>query len=490
MSSSSRVKTLGFLVLAVVAVASIGSYAIWNKPVGQNTASLSSTSILQTTAPGTGVQTTSTTAVSLSPVQWITVGKVQQVNYYLTLLESNGTQPYVRLGMELRRLPDLSNTTAVAKIAYLALNATNPEIKEAFELMMKGGTPDPRDFQYTVPRYNTELQVLYWLALQNEFKKDDTLALAVAMANGLWVTIGDESVKKDVNTDTTQLLAFLRGTNEIQLSTGRPPLEDYPLEAKVSLAYTSSIGTIDGPHSLWKFAGKHVSLGDYRWVRYDVPTLEKMSEIAVEKGWVEHSVDLTVQNLEEYFYFSGAKEHWMYSTTTGDVPGVTESLIQVNGELVPDHGIYDLGFYLNLFLSARKERGDCGDETYLMEAWSKSLGIASTYALHQIIVNGSYYGHVHMLYYEPTTKAWKAYDEQLADNMYWNKSDLLFYVFIFRPPVRLTGYLAFSPIEDTRMGKSGTIFVVQYTPVEFRSVFLTGLPTSQMKQWLLYSQLS
>jgi hypothetical protein len=45
--------------------------------------------------------------------------------------------------------------------------------------MMKGGTPDPMDFTYPVPAYNTELQVLYWLACQNEFKRDDTLALAI-----------------------------------------------------------------------------------------------------------------------------------------------------------------------------------------------------------------------------------------------------------------------------------------------------------------------
>lgn len=149
----------------------------------------------QTSLTISSEQTHQTSTVSTMPTSatslWISVTATQPISYYLKLLDSNGTQPYVQLERELRKLPDLKNATAVAKIAYLALNATNPEVKEAFELMIKGGTPDAREFSYSVPRYNTELQVLYWLACQNEFKKDDTLALAIGMANGLWLTMGD-----------------------------------------------------------------------------------------------------------------------------------------------------------------------------------------------------------------------------------------------------------------------------------------------------------
>jgi hypothetical protein len=77
-------------------------------------------------------------------VQWINVSGNHPISYYLKLLESNGTEPYVQLATELQKIPDLTNATA-AKITYLALNASNPEVKEAFELMMKGGTPDPKD---------------------------------------------------------------------------------------------------------------------------------------------------------------------------------------------------------------------------------------------------------------------------------------------------------------------------------------------------------
>jgi len=361
------------------------------------------------------------------------------------------------------------------------------EIYEAFELMLKGGTPNQSDFKYHIPNWNTELQVLYWLGKQNEFKLNDTLAQAIAMVNGLWVTMGDNEVRQAVYKDTNDLLNFFRETNEIQKARGYYQLENYPLEAKVCFAYTSSIGTIDGPHSMWKFVEKHAIQKDYCWVRYGVDVLQKMREIALEKGWVERSVDLTVKNLEEYFYFSGAARHWKYSTRMGDVPGVTESLIEINGEQVPDHGIYNLRFYLELYQKTGRGIGDCGDETYLMEAWCKSWGIATDFVLHQIIVDGRFYGHAHMIYYEPLTRTWKAYKEQLADEMYWNKSDLSYYVFIFRPPVKQAGYFTFLPIEKSRMGISGTVYVTRHTPIEFRQIYQDGCPTLQMKRWLLYS---
>jgi len=68
------------------------------------------------------------------------------------------------------------------------------------------------------------------------------------MVNGFWVTVGDSQVRSDVWNDTSPLLTFFRETNEIQRQKGFPPLESYVLEAKICLAYTSSIGTIDGKY--------------------------------------------------------------------------------------------------------------------------------------------------------------------------------------------------------------------------------------------------
>lgn len=219
MSSASHLRKILIvaLILVVVGLAVVGSYFTFNKPTAPYIVTSMSSGTTPTSSTQTKSETTSTTVV---PTQWVTVGQVKSINYYLSLLESNGTQPYVQLAKELRKLPTLTNATAVAMITYLALNATNPEVKEAFMLMIKGGTPNQRDFTYSVPQYNTELQVLYWLACQNDFKKDDTLALAIAMVNGLWVTMGYEQVREAVKKDTSDILAFFRETDELQRKRG------------------------------------------------------------------------------------------------------------------------------------------------------------------------------------------------------------------------------------------------------------------------------
>jgi hypothetical protein len=279
-----------------------------NKPIGPSTfISSSAVTILSATQ-----KTAAATTTTFAPVQWITVSQVRSVNYYVSLLESNGTQPYVQLANELQKLPDYSNATAVAEITLLALNATNPEVKEAFELMMRGGTPDSRDYSYPVPTYNTELEILYWLACQNAFKKDDTLALAVAMSNGIWVSMGTDQVQLQVRKDTSDLLLFYRETNELQEQRGYPQLENYPLEAKVGLGWTGSLSMhwmgdrtqLRYPASLVFWKAVRLPLIVYEKDTVSVETLRKMRDLAISRGWWEKDVNLSIGTMERYFYFT------------------------------------------------------------------------------------------------------------------------------------------------------------------------------------------
>jgi hypothetical protein len=115
--------------------------------------------------------------------------------------------------------------------------------------MMKGGTPDPRDFKSPVPDHNTELQVLYWLACQSEFKKDDTLALEISLVNGIWVATGLDEAGSAVRNDTAQVLSYFREMSRLQQDRSYPNLESYPLEAKTCLVSTGGYSTVrGGPH--------------------------------------------------------------------------------------------------------------------------------------------------------------------------------------------------------------------------------------------------
>jgi hypothetical protein len=488
--------------IAVIVAAGAGYWLLTPKIPNELTTTVQQTSLLtplersqastESTILASPTAVASTSTVATAETLWINVTASEPLNYYLSLLESNGTQPYVQLATELRKLPDLTNATAVGMITYLSLNATNPEVKEAFQLMMKGGTPSPSDFQYSVPSYNTELQVLYWLACQNEFKRDDTLALAIAMVNGLWVTMGNEQVRQAVYNDTTQLLRFFRETNDLQESRGYFRLEDYPLEAKVALAWTGGLsmqwqgplGQPKIPLRLEYYQSLRIPIVVYEKDTVSINTLRHMREIAETNGWWSKDANNDIANMEEYLLPGGP--HWVFATFPElilDDSGLDASM--------------DANWQFNRYLDGLWPKGDCGTQTVLVNAWSKSIGIATLphwmYRLGQSADSSSWRSHSYTIYFDPTRLLWTAYSQQiitLGPIGTANETWLIRY-FIFRPPVDQRGYLQYE------INWSGNVPDEYYANLAFRlkaipfgqsvSMMKKGINAAQMKQWLLYS---
>ena len=373
----------------------------------------------------------------------------QLLDSYLAQLESNSS--YATVARELRRIPELSfhiyglrpvsidMVEAVEDIVYLALLAENREVKEAFDLITKGGTPDPKDFTYSVPSWNTELQVLYWLACQNEFKKDDTLALAIGMTNGFWIAVGNADVAKAVREETHLLLDFLRETNRLQQEKIIPSLEDYRLDAKICLSWTGGqCPFMARNHALVLFVdregrfSKAIELKTYHWVTARVTTLKKAREKMIENGWLSNNPSETVANIERYFYFTGRMSnqstlHWNY---TRDMPGERGWLV-VEGETVLNSWIGNPNFMFQYYLQTGKGTGGCQDEAEVVGFWAKSWGIA-TNSVWRISTNPDWPDHCFAIYYDPLSLSWKAYDEQLTT---WPERPLSFY--FFKLPVSL-----------------------------------------------------
>jgi len=491
-------KLIAIVLLVVVVAGGLGYWLFAPKMPSESVTYTTQQTSLLTTSEETLASSTLSTAVATETTLWLNVSATEPVSYYVSLLKSTQTQPYVQLGWELQALPDATNATAVAKITYLALNATNPEVKEAFELMIEGGTPSPSDFTYTVPKYNTELQGLYWLACQNEFKKDDTLALSIAMVHGLWVTMGTEQVKQAVWNDSTQLLRYFRETNELQRQRGYYQLEDYPLEAKLCLVWTGSMTPAFGVYGLSNhifsadYTRRKVDLKAYRWDAVNVTTLRHMRRIIDENQWSSKNVDQVDAKIEYYFYFEGKRgfmdtwrsDHWIYSRE-----GMHDIQIEIAGEkhrswhlLTPD---YQFDFYLqNGYVT-----GNCMDETAFVGAWLKSWGIAST-GMWSICEPDT--GHIYPVYYEPSSRSWKAYPAQLAwyidESEYLGAEVKLIILHIFKPPVKQPGYVRVYPLLSKWFGGNMcTTFQQGYTLDSIRETFSRGVATSEMKQWLLYS---
>ena len=478
---SKRPKLIALLLVTVVIAAGLGYWILMPKMPSEAVSYTGQQVSLTESSEQARSSSTSSTTIAVS------VSATQSVSYYLGLLEANGTAPYVQLAGELRKLPDLTNATAVAKITYLALNSTNPEVREAFELIMKGGTPDPRDFTYTVPKYNTELQVLYWLALQNEFKKDDTLALAIAMVNGLWVTMGVNQVGEAVKIDTSDLLAFFRETNELQKQAGYYQLENHPLEAKLALAWTGNECAAgfgeNRPHRLFDYTDKSLTLNAYRWNVVEVETLRQMRKLMVGNGWIANSVDRTVANLEYYFYFNSgltSSTHWNYTNPVR--PGAKEEYIVIDGERVLNHGHQNVDFVFRYYLEHNMGIGSCSDEEAFIDSWCKSWGIATTGLWLNPKTEGEF-AHTYVSYYEPQSMSWKAYQEQL--NVVQGDS----FVYIYKMPVSQKRFLWTGVLkENPNRWDGGMVHIIKNLSIsEFKSMFASGVPTSEMKQWLLYS---
>jgi hypothetical protein len=503
-------KLIAILLVAIVIASGLGYWLLAPRKLGEIVSHTTQQASLSTTFEQTLATSTKSTAVTSASetTLWINVSGTKPVSYHLALLESNRTEPYVQLAKELRKLPGLTNATAVAKIVYLALNGTNPEVKEAFELMIKGGTPDPRDYTYSIPRYNTELQVLYWLALENEFKRDDTLALAIAMVNGLWVTVGNDQTKRAVLEDTTEVLRYFRETNDWQKSKGYHELENYPLEAKVCLAWTGNVTPVFGPFGLsdlvresQNYMRRRLPVEGYLWNTISANTMREMRSLMEFPGkmlphqaMAHRDLGQTIHDLEYYFYFMNQRgpssEHWGY--TRGDI---NASRIVLDGKLVDNYQMFNIdAIFHEMFLRTGKVSGNCLDETAWVDGWAKSAGIATTGLWHvgwDRQKNFNRFNHIFNIFYDPPSNRWKADDLHLVIGL----GETYQLTHIFRPPLDQHGYLRIGwydkdqPPRDRLVGLTGEFFYDLYDLSEqrIREMFLSGVQTAQMKQWLLYS---
>ncbi|MFQ6089382.1 MAG: hypothetical protein ACE5K0_10840, partial [Candidatus Methanofastidiosia archaeon] len=426
------------------------------------------------------------------------------MEYYLSLIEDK----FSEVSKELKKLPEMNKRKisqetleAMEDITQLILegqpyeNYNNRfksskitrenEVWEAFELMLDGGTPNPRDFSYQVPDYNTELQALFWIAEQNEFKQNDTLALAIAMDNGLYITMGDNKVREAVYKDMNDLLEFFRETNLMQIERGYYPLEDYPLEAKVALGWTGNYSPLGGrEYHLSHYSYERLDKEGYDWNTVEIKTLKRMRTLMEKNHWVNGDVNITVRNIEEYFYFSGFKQHWTYTNPEAS-PGAPEGYIIIDGKSVINHDTCNIDWEFRYIIQNEKGLGDCGEQSMVVETFLKSWGIPANYIARQRWLYGRYVSHFNAIYFDPVESKWKAYYKQL--NIFLNYKDS-FYFYIFKPPIMLKNYIdrEWTGGNDPHV-VGGMAYMDKLTIQDIKTMFTKGVSTTQMKKWLLYS---
>ena len=366
---------------------------------------------------------------------------------YLKLLNDTSDPTYIELVKEWKKLPEFKNDLPTVEttedMVFLALsgkpyakfedrfNSTKitpeHEVHEAFELMLKGGTPDPSDFKYQVPAWNTELEVLRWLAEQNEFKKHDTLAQAIAMNHGLIRTMGDTQVADSLYNYANDLLNFFRETNEIQKSREYYQLEDYPLEAKIALAWT---GSENVGYKLIHLndQGKHIDKNTYSQSSASLSTLREMRNFVINQ-WLDRDADKIIKKMENLYI--DLPKYWAGQTPTWTV-----------GE-EKDRVLLNANYTWEYFKAHGKGIGVCVDETTFDDALAKSVGIATL----PIEVGGTrkdnskLEAHAFVLYYNSESKIWKSFKDQVMVPSSAYKSP--YWIDVYLPPVQQSGLLQF-----------------------------------------------
>jgi len=364
------------------------------------------------------VELTHAPAASISEAQLLTVWHplittkmIQSVAYYLTLLRSNGTLPYSELASQIEELPNADNATAIAQIAFLALNSSNPNVKQGFEMMLSSGAPASDEFGYQVPTWNAELWNLYNLASNVAFGRNDTIPLAIAIDDGIFAVMGDSSVQSQVRVDDAAMLRLSREIMLWQSQHRMTLLSGLPFEALLYWAWRGSTTTLSdedgGPLPLAIYVNTKMPLSAYLWDTISPETLRDMrADVASLWPPALSSVNDIARDVETYLYFTTFRP-WDYHYDDG-------TTINVYGVTVTSGAVVNVNWqYYERFRKGLPGFGYCVAETAFAEAWLKSVGIA-TAVIRRYPVSDAYLGHLHTIYYDPAAQVWKGYYRQVS----------------------------------------------------------------------------
>jgi len=186
--------------------------------------------------------------------------------------------------------------------------------------------------------------------------------------------------------------------------------------------------------------------------------------------------------LEDYFWFTGQQQHWHYQT-------YPEIIKDVDGVDVTYGAVLNVDYqYYQRFTAGLKGLGDCQAETVFMDAWVKSVGQSSVITWRTTGNSPKpkdWLSHNHIMYFDPDGKKWTAY--QLISYFGGRVTDSdPFDFWIYKPPVNQVHYLSESDFSLFKKGNGYYLF--SKIPLgQIYRMLLDGIPSSDLKQWLLYS---
>jgi hypothetical protein len=207
-----------------------------------------------------------------------------------------------------------------------------------------------------------------------------------------------------------------------------------------------------------------------------------MRDYMQKERWVTSSIDQTVANLEGHFFVNG-NGSFHRSDSWGP--------ILVNGETVPAHNMNNANFNFQYYLRNGYAIGVCDDQMTLVSAFLKSWGIATLPQLSYWFQGNWYNGHSYTMYYDPSSATWKVNPHQI-DVVYGFVRD----AYVFIPPILQNQWIPVDSIPKEAVVpypyQTGELNTRMYAPMYnttglHLTEFIQGVPTAEIKQWILYN---
>jgi hypothetical protein len=310
-------------------------------------------------------------------------------------LELPSNSNFTALVEDLNNLPELKDRVdlkeqSARREVLLLLESEDPEIAKAFLIMQMYGKPS-NFTTYAFPTYNTQLEVLFWLAEARELSEYDRTALAIALDYGAVLGISDEAVRDELRDYVVALYDYFVETD------GLVPwaMENYPLEVDVALVWGanginhplffetknqypegttySEIGIADYHELTWidAFREEKMTEKDFDWLFVDVSTLKEMRAFLLHEQFREglegFRVASTAESVDTLLTYS-----LMYHT---DKPTAEVSYVEVEGELTPGCGLSNPDWQWAHFKEEGCIIGNCRDVTCMNIFFLKSLNV-------------------------------------------------------------------------------------------------------------------
>lgn len=356
----------------------------------------------------------------------IIIGGLILSTHLQSIIETSPPNQHLKLLTDdLQRLPELkgnvsqSEVEAVKEIRRLILSS-DPEVQKGLWIISRYGVPFKAGRftpTYRIPDYNTQLQILFWLAQDRGVEGDySRVAVALAIDYGIVLTYGDDEVDCRVRSYVAEIYDYIRETDRILEEKGLGwRAKDYPLEADILLCWGACgmryptfyryVG--DYPGSPWEhfwyqeFRERPMHIDDFEWLFIKPETLREMREWLFENRFVSRDLDETADKIDVY-----ADSHVKFCTyNLGEPP----TYVEVGGRITPGYRIANPNLQWRSLRDSGWFLGDCEDTAHMDAMLLKSLNIAAGY----VGEHGRRLAHIAILYYNPHENLLKTTDHQI-----------------------------------------------------------------------------